>query len=584
MQVMSWKVNKSFNRDGIIDDQLAFIEDRGVDILMLQEVRHTGGRWTKYWTEQLAAIGLGGIEHSLDTAAELAESTDPPHDGIDHDNGHITAVTEDWSLSAPDDPPHEALHDGCADTTQFPEKILLSTAETPCGAVELWNARPARRGSRRSRNSRRCLARSPRRARHGETSPATSTLRRPSSPTARRSRSDPGVDHPSPLCRPFSRHPPTRPRASGPGPPGQDKLMFTGIEPRVMDVALPEGVSARRVDTDRLETNVLVAGDPDGRPVCLVHGNVSSARFWAELMADMPERYRLIAPDLRGYGDSERKPVDATRGVRPFTEDLEALFDALDLESVALVGWSIGGGVAMQYAIDHPEALTALVLVSTMSPYGFGGTTRDGTPCQPDHAGTGGGLANDEFVERLAEGDTTAESDASPRSVMNAFYFGPGVDLDPGTADAYVESMCATAVGDDNYPGDAVASERWPGIAPGERGVLNAVSPKYFDSSGLADIDPKPPVLWVRGDADSIVSDSSLFDAGFLGQAGELPDWPGEEAYPPQPMTAQTRDVLEAYAEQGGSYTEEVFADVGHSPHVERPGRFRAVLTEFLNG
>jgi pimeloyl-ACP methyl ester carboxylesterase len=350
-----------------------------------------------------------------------------------------------------------------------------------------------------------------------------------------------------------------------------------------MDIALPEGVSARRVDTDRLETNVLLSGDPDGRPVCLLHGNVSSSRFWAELMADMPERYRLIAPDLRGYGDSETRPVDATRGVRTFSEDLAALFDALDLASVALVGWSIGGGVAMRYAIDHPDALTELVLVSTMSPYGFGGTTRDGTPCQPDHAGTGAGLANDEFVERLAEGDTTAESDASPRSVMNAVYFGPEVDLDPETADAYVEAMCATAVGEDNYPGDAVDSEHWPGVAPGERGVLNAVSPKYFDCSGLADIDPKPPVLWVRGDADAIVSDTSLFDAGFLGQAGELPDWPGEDVYPPQPMTAQTRDVLEAYAERGGSYTEEVFPDVGHSPHVERPGRFRAVLTGFLS-
>lgn len=350
-----------------------------------------------------------------------------------------------------------------------------------------------------------------------------------------------------------------------------------------MDVALPDSVTARQVETGRLEMNVLESGDTDGSPVCLVHGNVSSARFWAELMADMPDEYRVLAPDLRGYGDSETKPVDATRGVRDYSEDIAAMFDELGLETLALAGWSIGGGVAMQYAIDHPERLSALVFVSTMSPYGFGGTTRDGTPCKPDYAGTGGGLANDEFVDRLADGDTSAEADSSPRSVMHAFYVGPDHEFDPETADAYVEAMCATAVGDGNYPGDAVPSENWPGVAPGERGVLNAISPKYFDATGLADIDPKPPVLWVRGDADQIVSDSSFFDAGFLGQIGELPDWPGEDVFPPQPMNAQTRDVLEAYADGGGSYTEEVFADVGHSPHIERPERFRSTLLEFLS-
>lgn len=350
-----------------------------------------------------------------------------------------------------------------------------------------------------------------------------------------------------------------------------------------MDIALPDSVTAVQVDTDRMEMNVLVSGDPDGEPVCLVHGNVSSARFWADLMADMPDDYRVLAPDLRGYGDSVTKPVDATRGVQDFTDDIAALFDELGLETLALVGWSIGGGIAMQYAIDYPDTLSTLVFVSTMSPYGFGGTTRDGTPCQPDYAGTGGGLANDEFVDRLADGDTTAEADASPRSVMHAFYVGPDHEFDPETADAYVEAMCATAVGDENYPGDAVPSDNWPGVAPGEQGVLNAISPKYFDATGLADMDPKPPVLWIRGDADQIVSDTSFFDAGFLGQAGELPDWPGEDVYPPQPMNDQTRNVLEAYADNGGSYTEEVFSDVGHSPHIERPERFQSTLVEFLN-
>jgi pimeloyl-ACP methyl ester carboxylesterase len=349
-----------------------------------------------------------------------------------------------------------------------------------------------------------------------------------------------------------------------------------------MASTLPADVTARTVETERLETNVLESGDPDGTPVCLIHGNVSSARFWAETIAALPDEYRAVAPDLRGFGDSETKPIDAERGVQDFSEDIEALVGALGFEELALVGWSIGGGVAMRYAMDNPEHLSHLVLVDPMSPYGFGGTMRDGSPCQPDYAGTGGGLADDGFVERLEEGDRTAEAEGSPRVVMRNLYVAPGYEFDPDREDAYVDAMCSTTIGDDYYPGDAVPSGNWPGVAPGERGFLNAISPKYLDLSELASIDPKPPVLWIRGQADQIVSDTSVLDAGYLGQIGELPDWPGEDTFPPQPMVSQTRDVLDEYEADGGSYTEEALEGVGHSPHIERPERFQSLLTGFV--
>jgi hypothetical protein len=53
--------------------------------------------------------------------------------------------------------------------------------------------------------------------------------------------------------------------------------------------------------------------------------------------------------------------------------------------------------------------------------------------------------------------------------------------------------------------------------------------------------DPKPPVTWVRGDRDVIVSDTSLFDLAYLGKLGAVPGWPGDDECPPQPMVAQTR-------------------------------------------
>jgi pimeloyl-ACP methyl ester carboxylesterase len=143
--------------------------------------------------------------------------------------------------------------------------------------------------------------------------------------------------------------------------------------------------------------------------------------------------------------------------------------------------------------------------------------------------------------------------------------------------------MLTTRTGPDNYPGDAVTTDAWPGCAPGERGVLNTMAPTVFDVSGIAELARKPPVLWVRGDADVIVADGSLFDLAHLGALGAVPGWPGAEAFPAQPMVGQTRSVLDRYAADGGAYREVVLPGVGHSPHVERPQEFVVALLEHLD-
>ena len=94
----------------------------------------------------------------------------------------------------------------------------------------------------------------------------------------------------------------------------------------------------------------------------------------------------------------------------------------------------------------------------------------------------------------------------------------------------------------------------------------------------------KPPILWIRGDSDQIVSDTSLFDFGTLGKLGAVPGWPGDAVFPPQPMVSQTRAVLDQYAANGGEYREVVIADAGHSPHVEQPAAFREAFIAFLAG
>ena len=86
-------------------------------------------------------------------------------------------------------------------------------------------------------------------------------------------------------------------------------------------------LASQTLTTDRLETHVWVAGSPEHPPVLLIHGNVSSAVFFDRLQAELARSRYVIAPDLRGYGGSQTKPVDATRGVRDYADDLAELLN-----------------------------------------------------------------------------------------------------------------------------------------------------------------------------------------------------------------------------------------------------------------
>jgi pimeloyl-ACP methyl ester carboxylesterase len=322
----------------------------------------------------------------------------------------------------------------------------------------------------------------------------------------------------------------------------------------------------------------------DGQiPVVFIHGNVSSAQFYMPTMLALPAGIRALAIDLRGFGDSDTLPVDATRGLRDFSDDVVSVLDALGLERVHLVGWSMGGGIVMQLMLDHADRIASVTLESPVSPYGFGGTHGpSGERNDQDAAGTGGGGANPEFVARLERGDTSDDPQVSPRAVYRTAYV-----KNPGNVpneDLWVESMLSTKTGTGNYPGDSTTSENWPGFAPGAHGVLNTMAPTVCDLSGIADLAVKPRVLWIRGADDAIVSDTSFFDINYLGQLGIIPGWPGEEVAPAQPMVTQTRAVLDRYQANGGAYTELAWEDCGHGPHLDKPAEFDAALAQHISG
>lgn len=342
-------------------------------------------------------------------------------------------------------------------------------------------------------------------------------------------------------------------------------------------------ISEKMLATSRLNTAYLerpASGEAVGR-VLLIHGNVSSNVFFRDLMNALPADLHVVAPDLRGYGGSEAKPVDATRGLRDWSDDLLSLMDALNWPDAHLLGWSLGGGVIMQVAISAPGRVKSLTLVAPVSPYGFGGTHGpDGQPNSPDFAGSGGGTVNPAFVAAVAAGDRS-DAPGSPLDVMRKFYFN-AAKFQPSAEQeqAWLTSMLQTRCGDDFYPGDMTPSAHWPNVAPGTRGFANAFSAKYQNLAAFATIDPKPPVLWVRGDSDGIVGDASMMDFAQLGAIGAVPGWPGAESCPPQPMIGQMRALLEQYQAAGGTYQEVVLEGVGHSPFIEQPEVFLGAFVE----
>jgi pimeloyl-ACP methyl ester carboxylesterase len=122
--------------------------------------------------------------------------------------------------------------------------------------------------------------------------------------------------------------------------------------------------NVRRVRIHGHDVAYRIAGpEPsEGAPVLLlVHGMAGSASTWRAVMPSLGRRYTVIAPDLLGHGESAKPRHDYSLGA--FASLLRDLLVALDVERATVVGQSLGGGVAMQFAYQYPERCERLVLV-----------------------------------------------------------------------------------------------------------------------------------------------------------------------------------------------------------------------------
>jgi pimeloyl-ACP methyl ester carboxylesterase len=111
-----------------------------------------------------------------------------------------------------------------------------------------------------------------------------------------------------------------------------------------------------------------VSGEGE-KNILLIHGNMTSSKHWDVLMSNFPDGYRIYAIDLRGFGTSSYN--SRINSIKDFSEDVRLFTDCLNLKDFSLVGWSLGGAIAMQFAADYPDSVNKLILLESVGIKGY---------------------------------------------------------------------------------------------------------------------------------------------------------------------------------------------------------------------
>lgn len=242
--------------------------------------------------------------------------------------------------------------------------------------------------------------------------------------------------------------------------------------------------------------------------VVFVHGYSASARIWHEVQRALPvDRYRTIAVNNRGAGNSGAPPEESDFAIGKFAADLHELVGQLGLEDFTLVGHSMGGLTAMQFAVDHPGLAKALLLL--------------------DPAGPDGPDLSDEKIERILDERSAARLASLARGEDP-----PGLDADASFFDKEQFGLLMADI--------KAAPERRL------RGSMRAMM-KSRIGDRVARL--PMPILLAAGDRDAVLPLSGMLDTW-----RRLPKGSGLH----------------------------VWHDAGHSPNVDRPAEFVALLRHFI--
>jgi pimeloyl-ACP methyl ester carboxylesterase len=114
-------------------------------------------------------------------------------------------------------------------------------------------------------------------------------------------------------------------------------------------------------DSEGVKIHYTVQGKDDGEPVLLIHGFTASEEMFAPLVKGLAKDYKVITMDCRGHGGSE-KPHDPKKYGIEMIKDAVRLLDHLKIDKAHVVGYSMGGGIALQMAVRYPDRVRSLTL------------------------------------------------------------------------------------------------------------------------------------------------------------------------------------------------------------------------------
>jgi len=121
-------------------------------------------------------------------------------------------------------------------------------------------------------------------------------------------------------------------------------------------------IHSKQIKVGKLDINYFTGGD--GEPLVVTHGGGGGARGWLQNVTALCENYKIYVPDLPGFGGSQL--MDGDYGIPEFADFLEDFIRSLGLERFHLVGHSLGGGIALSYALKYPNRISKLVLINSL--------------------------------------------------------------------------------------------------------------------------------------------------------------------------------------------------------------------------
>lgn len=131
-----------------------------------------------------------------------------------------------------------------------------------------------------------------------------------------------------------------------------------------MAATLPQGIEHHFADANGVKLHYLAAGE--GEPIILLHGYAQNSHMWLPLIPELAKTHRVVAPDLRGFGDSSKPEGGYDKKI--MAQDIHALAAELGFKRVRIVGHDIGLMVAYAYAAQFPADVDRIVLMDAFLP------------------------------------------------------------------------------------------------------------------------------------------------------------------------------------------------------------------------